>query len=102
MDDAVYTPGRRKLVELAEAFKLPSVYPVREFVINGGLISFGPKYEDVYRRAATFVDKVLAGTKPADLPVEQPTTFKVVIGSHRSARDSFMAQIDSASRWQVR
>jgi putative ABC transport system substrate-binding protein len=52
---------------------------VREFVIEGGLISLGPKYEDVYRRAATFVAKVLAGTQPADLPVEQPTTFEIVL-----------------------
>jgi putative ABC transport system substrate-binding protein len=79
MDDAVYTSARRKLIELAERFGLPGVYPVREFVIEGGLISLGPKYENVYRRAATFVDKVLAGTKPADIPVEQPTTFEVVL-----------------------
>jgi putative ABC transport system substrate-binding protein len=79
MDDAVYTAGRRKLIEFAERFELPGVYPVREFVIDGGLISLGPKYEEVYRRAASFVDKVLRGTKPADLPVEQPTTFEVVL-----------------------
>jgi putative ABC transport system substrate-binding protein len=79
MDDAVYTSARRKLVELAERFELPGVYPVREFVVEGGLISLGPKYEDVYRRAATFVAKVLAGTQPADLPVEQPTTFEIVL-----------------------
>jgi putative ABC transport system substrate-binding protein len=79
MDDAVYTADRRRLVELADRFELPGVYPVREFALDGGLISLGPKYEDVYRRAATFVDKVLTGTKPADLPVEQPTTFEVVL-----------------------
>jgi putative tryptophan/tyrosine transport system substrate-binding protein len=79
MDDAVFTSGRGKLVELAERYELPGVYPIREFVLEGGLISLGPKYQEVYRRAATFVDKVLRGTKPADLPVEQPTTFEVVV-----------------------
>ena len=79
MDDAVFTSGRRKLVELAERYQLPGVYPIREFVVEGGLISLGPKYEEVYRRAATYVDKVLKGTRPAELPVEQPTTFEIVV-----------------------
>ncbi len=79
MDDAVFTSGRRKLVELAERYRLPGVYPVREFVVAGGLISLGPKYQDVYRRAATFIDKILKGARPAELPVEQPTTFEIVI-----------------------
>jgi putative tryptophan/tyrosine transport system substrate-binding protein len=79
MDDSVFTSGRRQLVELAERYRLPGVYPIREFVLDGGLISLGPKYQDIYRRAATYVDKVLKGTPPADLPVEQPTTFEVVV-----------------------
>ena len=79
MDDAAFTSARRQLIELAERYRLPGVYPIREFVSEGGLISLGPKYEEVYRRAATYVDKVLKGTNPADLPVEQPTTFEVVI-----------------------
>jgi putative tryptophan/tyrosine transport system substrate-binding protein len=79
MDDAAFTSARRQLIELAERYRLPGVYPIREFVSEGGLISLGPKYEEVYRRAATYVDKVLKGTNPANLPIEQPTTFEVVI-----------------------
>jgi len=86
MDDAVFTSARRKLVELAKVFRLPGVYPIREFVVSGGLISLGPKYEDVYRRAATYVDKVLKGAKPLDLPVEQPTIFETVVNL-KTARD---------------
>jgi ABC-type uncharacterized transport system substrate-binding protein len=79
MDDAVFTSERRRLVDLAERYRLPGVYPIREFVIAGGLMSLGPKYQDVYRHAATFIDKILKGVRPAELPVEQPTTFEVVI-----------------------
>ncbi len=79
MDDSVFTSGRRQLVELAGRYRLPGMYPIREFVLDGGLISLGPKYQDIYRRAATYVDKILKGTRPADLPVEQPTTFEVVV-----------------------
>jgi putative tryptophan/tyrosine transport system substrate-binding protein len=79
MDDAAFTSERRKLITLAERYGLPGVYPIREFVAEGGLISLGPRYEDIYRRAATYVDKVLKGAKPADLPVEQPTTFETVV-----------------------
>jgi putative ABC transport system substrate-binding protein len=79
MDDAAFTSGRRLLVELAERYRLPGVYPIREFVVEGGLISLGPRYEEIYRRAATFVDKILKGAKPADIPVEQPTHFELVI-----------------------
>ena len=79
MDDAVFTSGRQTLVELAERYRLPGVYPIREFVVAGGLMSLGPKYQEVYRRAATYIDKILKGTRPASLPVEQPTTFEIVI-----------------------
>ena len=70
---------RRRLVDLAAKNRLPAVYPWREFVDAGGLMSYGPNVADLFRRAATYVDKILKGAKPADLPVEQPTKFELVI-----------------------
>jgi putative ABC transport system substrate-binding protein len=70
---------RRRLVDLAAKNRLPAVYSWREFVDAGGLMSYGPNVADNYRRAATYVDKILKGTKPGDLPVEQPTKFELVI-----------------------
>jgi putative ABC transport system substrate-binding protein len=70
---------RRRLVDLAAKNRLPAVYPWREGVDAGGLMSYGPNFADLFRRAATYVDKILKGTKPGDLPVEQPTKFELVI-----------------------
>ena len=70
---------RRRLVGLAAKNRLPVVYPQREFVDAGGLMSYGPDLADLFRRAASYVDKILKGAKPADLPVEQPTKFELVI-----------------------
>jgi putative ABC transport system substrate-binding protein len=70
---------RRRLVDLATKNRLPTVYPYREFVDAGGLMAYGPNLADLYRRAATYVDKILKGAKPGDLPVEQPTKFELVI-----------------------
>ena len=70
---------RRRLVELAARSRLPAVYHYRAFVDDGGFMSYGPDWPDLYRRAATYVDKILKGAKPSDLPVEQPTKFELVI-----------------------
>ncbi len=70
---------RSRIVELAAKHRLPAMYDVRAFVEAGGLMSYGPSVPDMYRRAATYVDKILKGAKPAELPVEQPTRFELVI-----------------------
>jgi len=70
---------RRRLVDLATKNRLPTVYSLREYVDAGGLMAYGPNLPDVFRRAATYVDKILKGAKPGDLPVEQPTKFELVI-----------------------
>src|SRR5262249_49573884 len=69
----------KRIAELALAGQLPAVSNFREFVDAGGLMSYGPSYVDIWRRARLFVDKILKGTKPADLPVEEPTTLELVI-----------------------
>jgi putative ABC transport system substrate-binding protein len=70
---------RKRIVDFAAAQHLPAMYETREFVDAGGLISYGPSLTTLQRRAAAYLDKVLKGTKPADLPVEQPTRFELVI-----------------------
>jgi putative ABC transport system substrate-binding protein len=69
----------KRIVELALKQHLPGIYPTRQFTEEGGLMAYGPLIGDLYRRAATYVDKILKGAKPADLPVEQPTKFELVI-----------------------
>jgi putative ABC transport system substrate-binding protein len=73
------TSEARRIAELAAKSRLPAMYPLRFFVEGGGLISYGTDIVDVWRRAAAFVDKILKGAKPTDLPVEQPTKFELVI-----------------------
>jgi putative ABC transport system substrate-binding protein len=77
--DAVLWNHRTRVVALAAQHRLPAMFQEREFVDAGGLIAYGPSVPDSFRRAATYVDKILKGAKPADLPVEQPMKFELVI-----------------------
>jgi ABC-type uncharacterized transport system substrate-binding protein len=70
---------RRRLVDLATKHRLPSMFGAREFVELGGLIAYGASINDLVRRSAGYVDKILKGANPADLPVEQPTKFELVV-----------------------
>ena len=79
VDDAVFTDERSKIAELALKNRLPTISGLRETVDAGGLMAYGPHYGDLYRRAARQVHELLKGAKPADLPVEQPTKFELVI-----------------------
>jgi len=76
---SVLISRRKQVVELAVKSRLPAIYSTSQYVVDGGLVSYGVNTADVDRRAATYVDKILKGTKPADLPVEQPTKFEFVI-----------------------
>ena len=80
----IVTPGgvaahRGLIISLAARYKLPSVYPYRYYPVDGGLISYGPNTNDPQRRAAGYVDRILKGEKPADMPVQAPTKYELVI-----------------------
>jgi putative ABC transport system substrate-binding protein len=77
--------GRQLIADFALRHRLPSIYEGTLFVEAGGLISYAPSFFEMFRRSATYVDKILKGTKPADLPVELPTKFELVI-NHRTAQ----------------
>jgi len=79
LSDAMLNSHRARLADLAARSRLPAAYAIRESVEAGGLMSYGPSFLDLFRRAATYVDKILKGAKPADLPVELPTKFELVI-----------------------
>jgi putative ABC transport system substrate-binding protein len=74
-----------QIVRFAQQHRLPTISGPREFVEAGGLMAYGPHYPDLFRRAATYVDKVLKGARPADLPVEQPTRYEFVV-NRKTAR----------------
>jgi len=79
MSDSMLNSHRTRLADLAARSRLPAAYGLRENVEAGGLVSYGPSVRDLFRRSATYVDKILKGAKPADLPVERPTKFDLVI-----------------------
>jgi ABC-type uncharacterized transport system substrate-binding protein len=91
--DAVFFTQRRQIAELALKNRLPSIFSQREYAEAGGLMSYGENLSDFFRRAASFVDKILKGAKPGDLPIEQPTRFNLVI--NRKTADALGITIPS-------
>jgi len=79
LTDIMFITHRRAIVELAARHRLPAVYGEREYVDAGGLMSYGASLPEMYRRAAFYVDRILKGARPADLPIEQPTKFELVV-----------------------
>ena len=79
MPDVFTAVHRGPVIRLAARYRLPAVYPFRYFATSGGLMSYGVDLRDLYRRAASYVDRILKGAKPADLPVQQPTKFELVV-----------------------
>lgn len=81
LDDPVIRTHQRQIVALAAKSRLPAIYGLPGFAEEGGLVVYGPNTREMLRRAATFVDKILKGARPADIPVEQPTRFELVINT---------------------
>ena len=79
MTDGFMNVHRRTIIALAARNYLPAVYPLRMFSADGGLLSYGPQYLDIFTRAASYVDRILRGAKPGELPVQVPTKFELVI-----------------------
>jgi len=77
--DPMFGALRTQLLQIINNRRLPAIWAMREYVLAGGLMSYGADFDDLFRRAAIYVDKILKGAKPADLPVEQPTKFELVI-----------------------
>jgi putative ABC transport system substrate-binding protein len=89
---------RKRIVELAGKYRLPAIYFQKEFVDEGGLMSYGADYTDLYRKAAHYVDKILKGTKPADLPVQQATKFEFVINLKAAKQIGFKVPFELLAR----
>ncbi len=77
--DEMFFVERRRILELAARSRLPGIFDTRLYVEAGGLMSYGPNVPDMFRRAAVYVDKILKGARPGDLPIEQPSRFELVI-----------------------
>ena len=89
---------RKRIVELAGKYHLPAIYFQKEFVDEGGLMSYGADYDDLFRRAAVYVDKILKGAKPADLPVQQATKFEFVINLKAAKQIGLTIPVDLLAR----
>jgi putative tryptophan/tyrosine transport system substrate-binding protein len=80
------TLHRKEIISLAARHRIPAVYSNRLYVFDGGLLSYGPDFLDQYRRAADYVDRILKGVKPADLPVQAPVVYEVIL-NNKTAND---------------
>ena len=100
VSDALIAANRTRIVTLALSGHLPTIMSYNDYVAAGGLMSYGPDYPDLFRKAAEMVDKILRGTKPADIPVEQPTKFELAINVKTAAAlgltipQTFLASVD--------
>jgi putative ABC transport system substrate-binding protein len=79
LNDPFMFSHRKRVADAAGVARLPAIYGFREFIDDGGLISYGPSISDTYRRAAVYIDNILKGANPADLPVQLPTKFELII-----------------------
>jgi ABC-type uncharacterized transport system substrate-binding protein len=106
--DALVITHRVRINTLALTARLPTIFFLREYVEAGGLMSYGPNFPDLFRRAADYVDKILRGAKPGDIPVEQPTKFDLIINLTTakalglSIPESFLVRADEVPAWQPR
>jgi putative ABC transport system substrate-binding protein len=104
LQSAVFNSQRKQFADLAVKSRLPAIYEAATFVEDGGLMSYGVSGTDLFRRTATYVDKILKGAKPADLSVEQPTKFELVINLKAAKQISLtvppnvLARADRVSR----
>jgi len=89
---------RKRIVELAGKYRLPAIYFQKEFVEEGGLMSYGADFDDLFRRAAVYVDKILKGAKPADLPVQQATKFEFVVNLKAAKQIGLAIPVDLLAR----
>jgi putative ABC transport system substrate-binding protein len=89
---------RKRIVGLADKYRLPAIYSQKEYVDEGGLMSYGADYDDLFRRAAVYVDKILKGAKPADLPVQQATKFEFVIDLKAAKQIDLTIPVDLLAR----
>ena len=89
---------RKRIVELAGKYRLPAIYSQKEYVNEGGLMSYGTDSTDNYRRAAVYVDKILKGAKPADLPVQQATKFEFIINLKAAKQIGLTIPVDLLAR----
>jgi putative tryptophan/tyrosine transport system substrate-binding protein len=100
VSDALVATNRSRIITFALATRLPTIFAYRDYVQAGGLMAYGPNFSDQFRRAADYVDKILRGTNPGDIPVEQPTKFELVINLTTAKAlgltipESFLARAD--------